>query len=159
MGPTIHVEPFESCWPEVKGLFARCLAEMGRPYNPDEERYRDFALADGLFIVCVRQEGELVGFAVMYVFRSMHDQSLQAQEDVFYLLPEHRRGWTAARLLRAVEDEVRRRGCVEVNMQANSTFPAGFILSARDYAITSSNYRKTFPRADSPPSHVGGAVA
>lgn len=146
----IEVEPFISCWGEVFSLTNRHFQELGKPYHPDYQRYREYWDCGNLFVVTVRDEMKLVGFAMMYVFRSMHDQGLGAQEDLFYLLPEYRKGWTAAKLLREVESECERRGCLEVGMMAIPDSAAGVVLLSRGYAITHGSFRKSLLRADSP---------
>mgnify|MGYP001163398505 FL=1 len=154
-----QLENLSSCWGEVWGLAMKCMTEKGLIYHPDYQRYKEYEQCDNLYIVTVRtREREMVGFAMMYVFRSMHTQMLGAQEDLFYLLPDYRKGWTALRLLREVEDEARRRGCSEVSMVTEIGSVAGAILDAKGYAITSRNHRKIL-RADSPVSTIGKAVA
>lgn len=153
-----ELESLSRCWGDVWGLANRCMQEKGLPYFPDYQRYKEYEQCGHLYVVTVRtREGDLVGFAMMYVFRSMHSQDLAAQEDLFYLLPEYRKGWTALRLLREAEEEAMRRGCKEVQMVAETDSKAGAILSAKGYGITSSNYRKSL-RADSPVSNHKEAV-
>ena len=132
------------------GIATTHFSALGRIYRPTFDRYRDYEESGSLFVVTARDQDRLAGFAIMYVFCSMHDQSLAAQEDFFYLLPEYRRGWNAVHLLSAVERECARRGVTEVHMTVENGNPAGHILSARGYAAEARCYRKSLVRADSP---------
>jgi GNAT superfamily N-acetyltransferase len=146
----IAIEPVAPCLDEIFSLASRHFESLGKPYSPSRDRYLGYEASGNLFLATVRDGGQLAGFALMYLFESMHDQTVQAQEDLFYLLPEYRLGWTAIALLNEVEEECRRRGCAELKMTAALGSKAGAILSARHYATVSEQYCKSLVRADSP---------
>lgn len=143
-------ERLESCWEDIVLLMSIHFASLGRPYQPIRERYQSFEDSDCLFAVTARDNGVVVGFALIYVFRSMHNQRVGAQEDMFYLLPTYRKGWNAVRLLKMVEEECARRGADELLMTAEIGSKAGGILLARKYDTVAQQYRKSFSGADSP---------
>ena len=143
----LGLESMAACWDEVAHLYA---AHFGSHCDPDRERYLAYEADNALFLATCRDGGRLVGFALMYVFASMHDRKVLGREDFFYLLPEARLGWNALRLLAFVERECRRRGCEAIEMTTAISSNAASIIEERGYVMLSANYRKSLVRADSP---------
>jgi len=130
-------------WAEVSALIVKCLEEMGKPCRLDPKRYLAFEDSGGFFTVGLERDGRLVGFASIYVYLSMLDQEMEAQDHLFYLLPEYRKGWNALVLLREVENECRARGVKSLLLTA-TTFQTEGILSGRGYGKTASSFEKKF---------------
>lgn len=146
----VAVESFATCWNELVALAQAHFTSLGRAFRPARERYEGLEAEGYAFAVTARDGGRLVGFAVMYAFPSMHDQSINARDDFFYVSPAYRGRFVWRRLLRAVEDECARRGCEEVTMTTETGSMAGAILSAVGYGKVSENHRLKLVRADSP---------
>lgn len=100
---TIAEEKLSGVYAELEPLFRAHYAEMrkrldkhfGRPgpeYNPRLDEY--FKASDGgwLKTFVVRQDGKPCGYALVYITSDMHTREMIAQEDVLYVLPEHRNG-------------------------------------------------------------------
>ena len=134
---------FRERWGELSALISRCMEEMGRPCKLDRSRYLAFEDAGSFFTVGFEVDGKLVGFCCVYVHLSMLDQELEAQDHLFYLLPEHRKGWNALVMLREVENECRARGVKSLLLTA-TTFQTEGILSGRGYGKTASSFEKKF---------------
>lgn len=100
----LHLEQ----WNETEGY----RAEL--PFAPDYDRYLYFNSIDYYRIYAVRRDGELVGHLSLYVTKSMHTQTLLAQEDTLFLTKSARGGRTALRLFQFAEDELRKLGVREV---------------------------------------------
>ncbi len=62
-------------------------------------------------------QGALMGYLIVVLVMSLEHQGLMAEIDEFFLLPEARSRGTGARLLAAAEAELRRRGCVRLQLQ------------------------------------------
>lgn len=137
------IERMEECWSEIVPMVQDYFESIDRLYFPSYDRYREYEEAGNLFIVTARDGHRLVGFAIMYVSRSMHTQQLGGHEDLFYLLPEYRKGWNALKLLSISEEKCREMGCSEMNMNAMIGSKSGAILSGRGYAIVSQQYCKS----------------
>jgi L-amino acid N-acyltransferase YncA len=79
-----------------------------------EPRWSEYAALErmGCFVVLTaRDEGALIGYNAFFVNPHMHYAALRvAQNDVFYLREDHRRGTTALRFLRWSEQECRAMG-------------------------------------------------
>lgn len=145
-----RVEPLEKCWGEIAALWTEYFVAIGEPLRLDARRYLELEAAGNTFAVVARAGGELVGFAILYTFPSMHDQALEAREDFFLVAPWARGKWVWRRLLDAAEAECVRRGCREVTMTTEVGSMAGAILSAVGYGKVGETYRRSLVRADSP---------
>jgi GNAT superfamily N-acetyltransferase len=62
------------------------------PYNPRLDEYFTAARAGHLKTFTARYEGELCGYANVYLTSDMHNRDFIAQEDVLYVAKEHRGG-------------------------------------------------------------------
>lgn len=141
------VEPFRSVWQDVDRIGRQHWAETegyhsGQVYNPDWNRY--FSMDEGgwFFVGMARDdEGEMVGYVGVYTMPSMHSQAMIAMEDFFFLEEAHRKGWNAIRFLRFIENECRRRGCVEIGFTDKRG--KGAILERTGYRKVASQFCKT----------------
>ncbi len=71
-------------------------------------------------IFTARENGLLVGYAVFTIGKHQHyENSLQAQQDVFYLSPAARRGWNGVKFVRWCGEQLRDEGA-EVVYQHSS---------------------------------------
>ena len=66
-------------------------------------------------VVSVRKDGELIGYHMGLIVTHPHykDAGLMSTTDMFYILPEHRKGGVGAKLIMAVEAAMRERGVVK----------------------------------------------
>lgn len=113
---SFHVEP----WAEFKGEALRlwqlhwqeiALNQAQIPLNVHYAVYDALDSVGQISVIVARSEGQLVGYWVGMIRPHLHyATSLTAHTDVYYLLPDHRRGRTGIRLWQAVEREMRRRG-------------------------------------------------
>lgn len=83
-------------------------------YNPRLNEYFKAFRAGYLINYVIRtMEGNPVGYANVYVTHDMHNWDLIAQEDVLYVLPEHRNG-IGRKLVKYVLNDLRVRGVMRV---------------------------------------------
>jgi len=85
----------------------------------------------------------------MYVVPSMHTQQLIATEDAWFLLPDYRKGRNAIRFYQFVEEECRKRGCVEITMSAKLTNAAGRILEYLKFQCVERRFSKSLQPKES----------
>lgn len=72
--------------------------------NPDWEVYQSLEDQGKLKIFTARGEGKLVGYFVVVVGVNMHYKDhLFASNDIIYLSPEHRKGFTGIKLIKFAE--------------------------------------------------------
>jgi len=95
-----------------------------------------------IFIIGAVQASKIIGYSITFVLPDLHTASVLASNDVIYLDPEHRRGLTASRLVRATEAEALRRGASM--MQWSPLVGSRFckLLDLRGYTARSVTYRK-----------------
>jgi hypothetical protein len=70
----------------------------------------------GRFVVfTARDDGKLVGYNAFFINKHIHYAGMTlAQNDVFFLVPDHRRGTAALRFLRYCEDQLRELGAMKL---------------------------------------------
>ena len=72
--------------------------------NPDWEAYFSLESQGKLDIFTARDEGVLVGYFVVFVYPHIHYKDhLFAKNDLIYLSPSHRKGFTGIRLIKFAE--------------------------------------------------------
>lgn len=87
------------------------------PLDPDYEQYARAEAAGQLRIYSARAES-LVGYAIYIVGPAWHyRQSLQARQDILFLLPEYRRGRTGLKLIQYTEEQLQAEGVQVVYQQ------------------------------------------
>lgn len=88
------------------------LAEDGLAISPDLEAYRLLDAAGSLFCLAVLDDaGEIVGYSMNLVTRHAHASSLVfCANDVIFIRRGNRHSRAGLLLIRATEDEARRRG-------------------------------------------------
>ncbi len=113
---TAQIEPFFSCWPELKEIFPSHHRELAlfqdkMPLNPQETEYCNRNMFGVLFFATVRWNGKIAAYYIAQVQPGFHyGSTLTGTQDICYVLPELRNRGLAFPLFRLVEREMRRRG-------------------------------------------------
>ena len=97
---TYCVETLAQTRTEIESLLPLHWAEIARDkedprfaLSPDWDAYRALESIGQFWMMTVRVDGRLVGYLIGFVRRQLHyKNSLSFISDIFYLLPEHRRG-------------------------------------------------------------------
>lgn len=95
---TYQREAFVSIMAELPPLILAHYAEVSVEEKGDEvdvawQKYLDFEMAKMLHVLTVRADGKLVGYHICIVRHHLrHADRLCAWSDVFFILPEYRRG-------------------------------------------------------------------
>lgn len=118
MNATYCVEKLADVRKELEELLPLHWAEIARDRNnpkfqlaPDWDTYRDLEAMGQFFMMAVRCDGRLTGYLIGFVSRQLHYMnSLAFRADIFYLLPEFRKGRIGIELFRKAEEALRRRG-------------------------------------------------
>jgi len=112
-----QVESFTAIQPEIATLIAGHYDELAldkelAPLDPDWARYAHLENIGQLCTVSMRAQGRLVGYCIMIVSPELHYQTtLSGKMDVFWIEPEFRGRMGGVRLFKAMEKELKRRGC------------------------------------------------
>lgn len=89
--------------------------------NPDWQQYLATERAGASRYFTARRDGELVGHLYFIVHTNRHSQAVNAVEDFFFFMPEHRRGHDAIKLLRYAIACLRSEGVVQIGMSSKLT--------------------------------------
>ncbi len=142
------VEPLANFWTDLIEIAHAHWKETmqwqhgHQEFNPDGERYFLYEEMGSLFGMTARDEGRLVGHAIMYITKSMHTQTTVAREDVIFLLPEYRKGRNALRFFQFSEQECRKRGALEISVTAKPGTAAGRLLEYIGFTVINHQYSK-----------------
>lgn len=123
------------------------LYRKGQPFNPSFARYKQYNEAGCFIQFTVRDDGRMIGYGGAYVMPSMHTQRMIANEDTWYLLPEYRKGWTALKFFRFMEDECRKRGAEDVTLTVPDGIGTGLLCRRLGYKAIAIVYNKQFAPA------------
>ena len=86
---------------------------------------------------------KLVGYAVFFVRHNPHYRnSLQAVQDVLFVLPEHRKGMAGVRLIRHAEQSLKAEGVQVVYHHVKRTNQVGRLLGRLGYDLVEEIYSK-----------------
>ena len=142
-------EAFSDVIQEALPLLRQHWTEIGLdhdkcPLEPNWEALMAYERAGQIALYTARHEGDLVGYNCFIVHGRLHYQStLFALNDVIWLHPFHREGWTGVKLVLGAEREFRRRGVKFVEYGPKLHFPKfGKLLEKLGYSPFEVRYRK-----------------
>ena len=117
---TYQTEDYSKVKDELAVMFPRHWDEIALnkdkiKLNIDWEVY-DRAHSSGKLVIITARDGvKLIGYWVGFLVENPHYKGYRiAQTDIFYILPESRRGRVGINLFRFLEDEMRARGVVKI---------------------------------------------
>jgi len=93
--------------------------------NPDWDAYDNLEQVDKLKIFTARDDNKLVGYFVVIVGVNIHYKDhLFASNDIIYLSPEHRKGFTGIRLIKFAEKCLKQDGIsvLTINTKVHQPF-------------------------------------
>jgi GNAT superfamily N-acetyltransferase len=109
------------------------------PMGFDHDFYFNLESNNFLLVVTARRDGRLVGYYVGIVI-SHHPHNKEGGKvsttDMFYLLPEERKGGAGVKLLRFAENELRREGVKKATISTKLHFENGALLDALGWEKT-----------------------
>ena len=117
--------------------------------NPDYEKYYQAEKQNALIIATVRDaaSNELVGYHVTFLHQMLHYKNvIAALDDIHYLKPEYRAGWTAVRLIKFAEAEAKRRGAHLSIARAKAKSQHGALYQRLGYDLSDEVFFKRLDR-------------
>lgn len=138
-------ELLSGLWLEILPLLQAHWSEIARykdiPLDPDIEAYTMLEQSGQLRCYTLRENGQLLGYAFYFVRPNLHYRgSLQAMQDVFYMVPE-RRG-LAASLIRYSERRLRTLGVQVVHQHSKRINKFDALLKALRYELSDDIFSK-----------------
>lgn len=150
-GLVLKVERFRDIVDELHVLHEQHFSEteihrLGFGLNPNYDYLIDLEKRGQLiqFTARDRETNRLVGNIRMYINTSLHTGTQYATEDTFYLLPEYRKGWTALRFWRFMEESVRAIGVRELRTDSKVINKVHKLNEYCGYKHVANKYVKVF---------------
>lgn len=129
---------FERHWDEV------ALDKETVPLDPLWDVYAELDQKELLLIVTVRLGSKLIGYCSHFIIPNLHYRSLKvADNDIFWLAPEHRNSRIGLNLLRAAERYAREMGCNKILMKEKIHVPLGRLFEFLGYREIERLHAKT----------------
>jgi hypothetical protein len=150
--PAFARESSDTVINEIAPLLEAHWAEIAHypdiPVNVNYDAYFKFESLNALRIYTVRVGLALVGYAIFQVRPNLHYQSsLQAQQDVLYLCPEHRNGRLGWRFIAWCDAQLQAEGVQVVYQHQKVAHPAlGRILHRLGYEAVDTLWAKRLDR-------------
>jgi GNAT superfamily N-acetyltransferase len=148
----VTLEKFRDTYQELEPLYRKHYAEMQArlaadgvtvsDYNPRLDQYEKFGDEGWLLTFVLRDEGQAIGYSNIYVTADMHNHDKIAQEDTIFVLPE-RRG-VGRVLIRAVHDELKKRGCKRLHVTTMTDLRVSKLLQHMGYKHTAHHMTMEF---------------
>jgi GNAT superfamily N-acetyltransferase len=127
MSYEINVEKFTDTYLELEPLYRQHYAEMVErlggqgimypAYNPRLHEYGAACERGDLLTYVLRYEGEVCGYANVYLTNDMHNGDLISQEDTLFVLKAHRNG-VGKKLVQFVLQDLKSRGTKRLMVSA-----------------------------------------
>jgi GNAT superfamily N-acetyltransferase len=145
----VRVESFRAVLPELEELHRLHWLETekhrhGLALAPDYDAMAARERAGRLLQFTVRAEGALVGHLRMYLAVSLHTQTIYAEEDTLFLLPQHRGGMLAIALMRYAETVLRIVGAREIRADSKLLNKADVLMKRLGYTPVALKFHKHF---------------
>ena len=113
--------------------------------NPNWEEYARLDDSGVLRVFTARADGELVGYCVLIVSQSIHySDHIFANNDVTFVLPEHREGATGYQLIKYAEEHCRENGVSLLNINTKVHIPFDSLLTRMGFDLIERIYSKCF---------------
>jgi GNAT superfamily N-acetyltransferase len=120
---SFQIEKWKDFYKDAVSIFPRHYEELslekGRvPMCFDCDKYQIVEDAGNLHILTVRTSGKLIGYYVAVIVVHPHYKTggLFSSCDMFYILPEYRRGGTGTKLIVMAEESMKNRGVLKSSM-------------------------------------------
>lgn len=102
--------------------------------NPDYNMYINLENMGKLLFVTLRKRGELVGYYIGFVDKSIHySPHIFCNQDIFYVHPDARGNNGGNILFEAVEKEAKRRGATYIMNFSKNHKPSAYLFDKRGY--------------------------
>ena len=145
---TFQEEKFFSVWPEMEKLVHIHHAEIAYAQdllklNLNFDSYAAAEKAGKLCTLTVRREHRLVGYYIGFVNKHLHyKDALVGINDVYYIHPLLRQGWTGVKMFVEAEKMLRARGAVLAIVGENVAHSVSPIFTRLNYDLVERMYWK-----------------
>lgn len=146
---TFQLESFQKIFSEIEPLFKQQWDELqnvpGLVYNPDFMLYSYLDQVGMLLLLTARKDGEIIGYlAVVLKKHPYAKDSLNAYEEVFYVIPSMRNGKVGTRMIRFMENALKMNLVHNFFIHENMKHPVGAYYKRLGYEHKFTLYVKSF---------------
>lgn len=111
--------------------------------DPDWQRYCLMEVQNQLHIMTVREGTKLIGYYFAIVLPHLHyKSSYTAYSDIFYILPEYRRGLAGYKLFRETEKMLKDLGVQKSYVMTKTHLPITMLMKRLKYRFIERIYTK-----------------
>ena len=145
---TYTVENWHDMKAEAAPLLERHWLEIAAdkdeiPLAVDHESYDALADCGALHILVARKDGQMIGYYWAMVRHHLHyATTLFAFADIFYIVPEHRKGWVGYKLFTEMEKSLKARGVKKIFAGCKPWHDVGPIFDRLGYTVHETTYSK-----------------
>ncbi len=155
---TFGRERVQDLWDEVQPLLLAHWREIAQhqdiPLDPDRDLYAKMEDLGCLRCFVAREidadnkPGRIIGYSAFVVRPALHYRgSIQAQQDVVFLLPDYRRSRIGVQLIAFADEQLRLEGVQVVHQHQKNAHPAlGAVLSRMGYEAVETIWSKRLDR-------------
>ncbi len=144
-----QVENFADFVKDAKAIFPEHWKELAL----DQDRIKlsldltkyEKAEKDGiLHIVTARENGKMVGYYTAGILPHLHysNAGLMASTDMYFVLPEYRKGNTGARFMAAIEKSLRDKGIKKIYISCKAHLDLSVLFEFMGYKFTDKMFTK-----------------
>jgi GNAT superfamily N-acetyltransferase len=113
------------------------------PLMPDYEAYGRLHVAKMLRCITVREDNELIGYAIFIVYPHLHYRTcLTAFEDIYFLKKEYRKGRLGLRMFQFAEQVLKDEGVDRIVMHTKIHMDNSSLFEYLGYKMTDKLYTK-----------------
>ena len=113
------------------------------PLMPDYEAYGRLQVAGLLRCITVREDNQLIGYAIFIVQPHLHYRSCKtAFEDIYFLRKEERKGRVGIRLFQFAEDVLKKEGVDRIVMHTKIHMDNSRLFDYLGYKLTDKLFTK-----------------
>lgn len=103
-------------------------------FLPDFQKYKTVEKNGGLKVFTIRHNKKLIGYAVFTVLPHHHrTQVIQAENTLFFITKEHRKGLLASKFIRWCEKYLFDNGVFQISMRTKMRASFGILLKRLKY--------------------------
>lgn len=138
--PAEFIEALKGVLPEH---YEELCVTKNFPLMPDYEAYGRLHVAGMLRCITVREDNELIGYALFIVHPHLHYKScITAFEDIYFLKKEHRKGRVGIRLFQFAEDVLKKEGVHRIIMHTKIHMDNTRLFEYLGYKLTDKLFTK-----------------
>ena len=103
-------------------------------FHPDFQKYKQVEQNGNLKVYTVRIKKKLIGYVVFTVLPHHHrTQVIQAENTLFFITKEHRKGLLASKFIRWCEEQLFNSGVSQISMRTKVRASFGILLKRLKY--------------------------